>query len=97
MDAAAAFRCRYALHTVNTTFVFELAIDALAFDQRDDFLVSSYPGRIGGHDLHAPPLRLSIARIHSENVGCKKCRFITAGARADFQDNVALIVGILRK
>ena len=40
------------------------------------------------------PLRIGVARIHAEEIGREKRRFVAAGAGADFQDR-ALFVGCI--
>ncbi len=47
-----------------------------------------------GEHLHAPALRLSVARVHAEDLLGKQRGFITARAGADFQHHVLLVVGI---
>ena len=44
--------------------------------------------------LDLPALGLGIAGVHAENFGGKESSFVSAGAGADFQDDVFLIVGI---
>src|SRR3989304_8171380 len=49
MNAAGAFGGRYPLHAMDTTFEFEPAVGALAFDVDDPLLASAEPRLIGGH------------------------------------------------
>ena len=46
-------------------------------------------------DFHFPFLRLRVARIHAEQFAREQRRFVAAGARANFDDHVFLVVGIL--
>ena len=92
VDAAAGFGGRHALHAVHAALVLQLAVDALALDQRDDFLDAAGVGVAGRHHLELPALALGVARVHAEQVGGEQRRFVAAGAGADFEDDVLLVV-----
>jgi hypothetical protein len=96
VDPAAGFGDRHALHPVDARFVPQAAVDALALDRRGHFLEAADAGlALREHvDLPAPALR--VARVHPEQVAGEERRFITAGARADFDDDVAFVVRVLR-
>ena len=95
VDAALGFGLRHALHAVAAGFELELGIGALADDAGDDFLVAAHFARAFRHDLDLPALALGIARVHAEQVAGEQRRFVAAGAGADFQEDVALVVGVL--
>ena len=42
-------------------------------------------------------LRFRVARVHAEKLGGKQRRFVAAGAGADFQDDVLVVVGVARQ
>ena len=94
MNTSAVFSRGHTLHAMDTTFVFQLAIHALAFNQGDDFLVTANSRGIRGHDFHSPSLGFRIARVHAKHVCCEKRGFIATRARPDFEDDVAFIVRI---
>ena len=48
----------------------------------------------GVHDLDLPAPRFRVLRIHAEQVAGKYRRLVTAGRRADFQIDIAVVVGI---
>ena len=83
-----------ALHTVHSRFVFQSGIDLVAFDQRYCFLEAADSCFRGVENFHLPALAFGIARVHAENVGREQGRFVTAGARSNFQDHILFIVGI---
>ncbi len=47
-------------------------------------------------NFDAPSLRFRVARIHPEKLAGEKRRLVAAGARADFDDHVFFVVGVLR-
>ena len=58
------------------------------------FLVAAEVGRRFGDDLDLPALTLGIARVHAEQVRREQRRLVAARAGADFEEDVALVVGI---
>jgi hypothetical protein len=44
--------------------------------------------------LHFPALRFGVARVHAEDFGGEESGLVSAGAGADFEDDVLLVVGI---
>ena len=46
-------------------------------------------------DLEAPALDLGVTRIHAEQIAGEDRRLVAAGARADFQEYVRIVVRIL--
>src|SRR5579862_2456473 len=94
MHAALLFRGGHALDAVDAAFVLELRIDALAFDDGDHFFEAADGGFGGREHLHFPALRFSVARVHAEHFVGEERGLITAGASADFEDDVLFVVGI---
>ena len=64
-------------------------------DQRDDFLEAADAGLAGGGDFHLPALRFGVARVHAEDFGGEQGGLVAAGAGADFEDDVLIVVGVL--
>ena len=96
VDPSAAFGCRNALNPVHAALVLELAVHALAFDHRDDFLEPAHSGSAGGDDFDPPALRFGIARIHAEEFLGKQGGFVATRAGADLQQHVLFVVGVFR-
>ena len=96
MDAAARLGRGHALHAVHAALVLHPAVDAAPFDGRDDFLEPARAALAGGHHLDAPSLFLGEAAVHPEQIRGEERRLVAAGTRADFEDDVLLVVRILR-
>ena len=95
MDAALLLGHRHALHAVHAALVFQLAVDLVAADQRDDFLQPAHGRFAAGGDFHLPALRFRVARVHAEDLGGEERGFVAARAGADFEHHVLLVVGVL--
>ena len=94
VDAALGFGGGHTLHTVAARFELELAIHARAFKAEHHILVAAQVGFAGRHDLHLPALALGVAAVHAQQVAGEQGRFVPAGAGTDFQQDVALVVGV---
>src|SRR2546427_2072359 len=97
VDAALGFGCRHSLDAVATGLEFELGVSALPDHPRDDLLVPAGIARRFRYHLHLPALAFRIARVHAKQVAREERRFVPAGPGADLEEDVALIVGILRQ
>ena len=86
---------RHALHAVHAALVLQLAVNLLAADQRDDFLSRRRRDSLTSSDFHLPALRFGVARVHAEDLGGEQRGLVAAGAGADFEHDVLLVVGIL--
>jgi len=91
MDAALRFRVGDALHTMNTAFIFQLGINFLALNSRDNFFYSTHLRRRAFHHFDFPALGFGVTRIHAEEVACEDAGFVAASAGADFKDNVFVV------
>ena len=76
-------------------FVFHLAVDFVAADQRGHFLQSADGRFAGGSDFHVPPARFREAPVHAENLGGEQRSLVAAGAGVNFEHHVLFIVRIL--
>ena len=94
MDAALRLSGGDALDAMHAALPFELGVDALALDDGDNFLESADAGLGERHDFDLPAMLLGEARVHAEDLGGKEGSFVATGARADFEDDVFLVVGI---
>ena len=96
VDAAAGFGGRHALHAMHAALVLQPAVGALALDADDDVLDAALVGFAERHQLDLPALPLGVARVAAIEIAGKQRRLFAAGAGADFEHHVALVVRILR-
>ena len=96
VDASARFRGRDALHTVDAALVLQLAVHPAALDRRDAFLEPADAGVAARHHVDLPALPLGVLAVHPEQLAGEQGRLVAARAGADLEDDVLLIVGILR-
>ena len=95
VDAALCLGGRHTLYAVGAGFKLQVAVNPVAGDEADDFLVpAGFRGRLA-HDLDLPALELGVAGIHAEEVGREESGFLAARTGADFQHGVLLVQGIL--
>jgi hypothetical protein len=80
---------------VHAGFEFELGERATAADFGDDFLVAAHRAVACGHDLDLPALIGGVALVHAEQIAGEQRRLVAAGAGADFENDVALVHGVL--
>jgi hypothetical protein len=97
VDASLRLGRGHALHAMAAGLELELRIGAVADDARDHFLVAAGVARALGDDLHLPAVALGEARVHAEEVAREERALVAARARADFEEEVALVVGIARQ
>src|SRR5258708_34435746 len=95
MDAALRFRVGDALHTMNTAFIFQLGINFLALNSRDNFFYSTHLRGRAFHHFDFPALGFGVTRVHAEEVAREDAGFVAASAGADFKDNVFVVDGIV--
>src|SRR5690606_36463494 len=74
----------------------EPRVSALADDAADDLLVAAVLAFVRGKHLDAPAVRLRVAAVHPEQVACEESRLVAARARADLEEQVRVVVRILR-
>src|SRR5580704_1574428 len=95
VNASLRFGGGDALDAVDAAFVLELGINFLALDGGDDFFYSTHLGGRAFHDFDFPALGFGVARVHAEEIAREDAGFITAGAGADFKDDVFVVDGIV--
>ena len=66
MNSALGFRLWYALHSVGTRLKFQLAIDFLTLDARNDFLKAAVLARALAHYFDPPTLDLGELAVHAK-------------------------------
>src|SRR5438093_4689801 len=94
MDAALRLGLRDALDAVDAALVFEAAIGTAASHLEDYLLEAAEVALVGVEDLDRPAPSLRVAAVHAEEIARKQCRFITAGCRPDFDDDILLVEGV---
>jgi hypothetical protein len=83
------------VHAMHAAFVFQLGINLAALNRGDDFLHPAHGRRRTFEHLHAPALRFRVARVHAEEFAGEERRLVAAGAGADLDDHVLLVVRVL--
>ena len=81
---------------MDTTLVFQPAVGAAALDADDDVLDAAMAGFAERHQLDLPALPLGEARVAAIEIAGEQRRLFAAGAGADFEHDVALVVRVLR-
>ena len=85
----------HALHAVHAALVLETAVDPVPAD-RDDRLLHAAAGRLRDRErLELPATPLGVARVHAQQVGREERGLVPAGAGADLEHHVLVVVGIL--
>ena len=96
VDAALGLGGGDALDAVDAGLVLELRVDVVAFDDGGDVLEAVADAGLGlGEDLDLPLVLLGEAEVHAEDLGDEERGLVAAGAGAELEDDVLLVVGIL--
>ena len=96
VDASLRFRLRHALHAMHAGLELELRVRAFARDARDDLAVAAVLAGIRAQDLHAPALPLGVAAVHPVQIAREDRGLVPARARADLEEQIRVVVGVLR-
>src|SRR5262249_35476427 len=97
MNAALRFGHRHALNAVPAGLELEPGIRPAAVHFGDDFLVAAAVSRALRDDLDLPAVALRVAAVHAEELSREQRRFVAAGAGTDFEENIAIVVGVARQ
>ena len=97
VDAPLRLGFGHALHAVAARFELELRVGARPDDAQDDFLVAAELGRRFRDDLDPPAIALGVARVHPAEAAGEERRLVAARAGADFDEDIALVVRVLRQ
>jgi len=80
---------------VDAGLVLELRVDVVAFDDGGYvFQAMAYAGFGLGEDFDLPLVLLGEAEIHAEDFGYEERGLVAAGAGAELEDDVLLVVGV---
>ena len=96
VDAALRFGQRHALHAVDARLVFEVLVRIVALYCKNDFLIAACIARALGDEFDAHALRFSETHVHARQISGKNRRFVAAGAGANFDEHVFVVVRIFR-
>ncbi len=94
VDAPLRLRLGHALHAVAAGFELEPRVGALTDDAHDHFPVAAELARRRRDDLGLPAVPLGVAHVHAQQIAGEQSGFVAAGAGADLEEHVALVVGI---
>ena len=97
VDAPLRLGRRNALHAVHAGLELHLRVDLVALDAERDFLEAAALGLVGVDLLDLPLLEVGVARVHAVEVAREDGGLVAAGARADLDDDVLVVVGVARK
>jgi hypothetical protein len=84
-----------ALNAVNAAFKTHLRVHLVALDHGDDFLDATGGGAGDRNDVDLPLVALGETLVHAQHFLGEQGGFVAAGAGADFEDDVLVVVRIL--
>ncbi len=96
MDASLRLRLRHALHAVDAGLELEPRVDPVSLDLEGGVLDAVDRGVVGVGHVDLPALRLGVADVHAHHLGGEERRFVAAGAGPDLDEDVLVVVGVLR-
>ena len=97
VDAPLLLCLRHTLDPMHAAFVLQLAVNPFAADQRSDIFQTAYRGFARRSYFHLPSAGFREARIHAEDFFGEQSGFVAAGSGANFEHDVAFVVGIFRQ
>ena len=97
VNAPLRFGGRHALHAMHAALAAHLAERARALDLENCFLHAAQRCIGKREELRLPPFALDVARVHAEEFAGEERGLVAAGARADFDDAVAIVERIVRE
>src|SRR5690606_33567250 len=96
VDPALRLGRRHALHAMHAGLELEPRVRALADDPADDLLVSAVLAFARAQHLDAPALVLGVSAVHPKEIAGEKRRLVAAGPGADLEEQVRVVLRILR-
>ena len=97
VNAPLRFGRRHALHAMHAALEAQLPKDVLARDLEDRFAQSAELRRTRLEVFDLQARRFRVAVVHAVKIGGEDCRLAAAGAGADFDDRVAILVLVRRQ
>src|SRR5690606_4643953 len=96
VDTSAGFGYRHALHAMDAALELQAPVHAPSLDAGHDFPHAANTRLIRGEDFDLPALAFRKTRVHPEEIAGEQPRFFATGPGADFDHDVAVVIGILR-
>ncbi len=97
MNPALALGDGDALHAVHPGFELQIFISVDAAQGKSDFLKAADFIGAFAYQLDLIIMDFGPAGIHAVQLTGKQARLVTPGRRPDFKDDIALIIGVLRR
>jgi len=97
LNSSLRFRLRHTLYTVNTRFIFQYRICASSCNHKVNRLHTTDTSLVCLKCFHFPASALCIMHIHTINFSRKQRSLFSTCTCTNFNDNVLIIVRILRK
>src|SRR6266581_880551 len=95
MDASRGFGIRHPLHAMDPGLEFELRESSASANLCNDLLVAPHGPFTARDYLNLPALFGRVPLVHAEEVPGKEGCLIAPGASTNFEDDIALVHGIL--
>src|SRR5664280_22220 len=96
MNAALCLRLRHTLNTVNSGFIFQDTVNAIARDAKNYFLISSGSSLGEPVNFGFPSFLLKIFTVHAEKVASKNAGLIASCSSPDLHNCIFLVFRIDR-
>ncbi len=97
MHAPLRLGFRNALHAVRAGLEFELRVGAIADNAGDDLLVTPVFALARVQHFELPAARFGETAVHAKQVTGKDCGLVAAGAGANLEKHVGIVVRIFRQ
>ena len=97
VDAPLALGRRHALHAVHAALPAQAAEGTFTPHGVDHLAVAALRALGGIDQLGLPAPLLGVAQVHAGDLFGEQRRLVAAGAGADFQDRVAVVIGVVRQ
>src|SRR4051812_29439483 len=96
MNTSLAFCTRHTLDSVNASFKLELFVHIFTTQAKHYFFKSTNIAWALANKFSFKTMALSPPNIHSVQVGSEQARFVATGRSADFNNDITVIIRILR-
>src|SRR6516165_5152702 len=97
MNSSRGLGVRDALNAVDPRLEFEPGKRSATANFRDDLLVTPHAALAGRNDFNFPTPLGGISLVHADKIARKQSRFVAAGPRANFENDVPIVHRVLRQ